>query len=116
MRPEAARRIIVLGTLDTKQEALLFLKKTIEEAGFRAILVDASVAERTNAHADFPADKVLESVGENLPGVMRMPRGKAVELMSSATQSLVRRLVESAQAHGIIGVGGPGVRQSALLQ
>ncbi len=102
------RRIVVLGTLDTKREALLFLARAIEEAGCAAILVDASVTERAGTDADYPADKVLETIGENLPKVSRMPRGKAVELMSAAAEALLRKLIESGQAHGILGVGGSG--------
>lgn len=102
------RQIVVLGTLDTKREALLFLAHSIEQAGCAAILIDASVTERAHGEADYSADKVLETIGKSLPEASRMPRGKAVELMSAAAEALVRKLVESGQAHGIIGVGGSG--------
>lgn len=108
MKDRGVKRILVMGTFDTKCDALQFLKEVIEETGLQAITIDTSVSSQINRMADYPAERVLEEIGAKMSSIANMPRGQAVEQMCSAAGAVVRRLMKSGEAIGVIGIGGSG--------
>jgi uncharacterized protein (UPF0261 family) len=98
-----------MGTLDTKSDAMTYLKQTIESLGFRALVMDVSVGcagDRRLAH--YSSDEILESINEKPAEISKLSRGEAVEVMCRAAQAFLWQLVRLKSAHGFIGIGGSG--------
>jgi uncharacterized protein (UPF0261 family) len=103
-----SKAIIVLGTMDTKGPELAYLAQQIEVGGIRALLMDVGVHAASDIPADISAAQVVAAIGEDIEAIRFLPRGEAVEKMVSAASATLCRLIESGDAHGVIGVGGSG--------
>ena len=103
-----SKGIIVLGTMDTKGPELAYLAQQIEGTGIRALLMDVGVHAASDIAADISAAQVGAAIGEDIEAIRILPRGEAVEKMVSAASATLCRLIESGDAHGVIGVGGSG--------
>ncbi|MGB5745714.1 MAG: Tm-1-like ATP-binding domain-containing protein [Desulfobacterales bacterium] len=102
------KAIIVLGTMDTKGPELAYLAQQIDAGGIRALLMDVGVHTASDTPADISAAQVVTAIGEDIEAIRSLPRGEAVEKMVSAASATLCRLIESGDAHGVIGVGGSG--------
>ena len=98
-----------MGTLDTKSDAILYLKQMIERLGFQALIMDMSVSSAPDRGlVNYSSEEVLETVNVKLGEVTKLSRGEAVEVMCRAAQAFVLQLVKSKSTHGVIGIGGSG--------
>jgi uncharacterized protein (UPF0261 family) len=99
--------ILIVGTLDTKHEELIFLRDQVALAGGRCQLMDVGVLGRSPVRADITAEQVAQAAGftltqvaesgdENL-AMQRMARGAA--LLAAQAQSL-------GEIDGLIALGG----------
>ena len=102
------KAIIVLGTMDTKGPELAYLAQQIEVGGIYALLMDVGVHAASDIPADISAAQVVAAIGEDIEAIRFLPRGEAVGKMVSAASATLCRLIESGDAHGVIGVGGSG--------
>ncbi|MEP9348276.1 Tm-1-like ATP-binding domain-containing protein [Xanthobacter sp. KR7-225] len=96
--------VYVVGTCDTKQDELAFVKSVIVEAGVKAVLVD--VGTRGSGHADITAEDVAAHHPAGKNAVLGLnDRATAVEAMGLALSAFL-----SAQGNidGVIGLGGSG--------
>jgi uncharacterized protein (UPF0261 family) len=94
--------IAVVGTFDSKGEEHLFLKKQIEARGFRTLTINIGTARPSS----FPPDHDLYSdvvLGKNLAN---KDRDEMIQEVISAARSLVRKIFEQGEIHGIISAGG----------
>jgi uncharacterized protein (UPF0261 family) len=60
------KQILVIVTLDTKENEALFLKECIESMGFRVVLMDTGILSPPNGGADISQDEVAERGGMSL--------------------------------------------------
>jgi uncharacterized protein (UPF0261 family) len=105
---DPSKAIIVLGTMDTKGPELAYLAQQIEAAGMRSLLMDVGVHTASDIPANISAAQVAAVIDEDIEAIRFLPRGEAVEKMVSAASKTLSRLIESGDAHGVIGVGGSG--------
>ncbi len=97
-----------MGTMDTKGRELAYLAQRVREAGCRALLMDVGAHAGSDVSADIPVDQVAAAAGEDIALIRAMPRGEAVEKISVAATSYLKRMIDAGEAHGVIGVGGSG--------
>jgi uncharacterized protein (UPF0261 family) len=97
--------VLVVGTGDTKEEELRYIKRVIENAGVSATFVDVG----TTGH-DSTADVTPEEVATYHPlgaeAVRSDDRGEAVNAMSIALEAYVLAIADDVA--GVIGAGGSG--------
>jgi uncharacterized protein (UPF0261 family) len=105
---ENLKTVVVMGTLDTKGPELAYLAEQVRSAGCLALLMDVSVHGDSGLNADIPASTVAAAVGEEISSLCVLPRGEAVEKIGRAAAAHLHRMIESGEAHGVIGVGGSG--------
>jgi uncharacterized protein (UPF0261 family) len=105
---EASKTIVAMGTMDTKGPELAYLAQQITSAGCRALLMDVGAAAESDTDADITAAQVAAFIGEDITAVRALPRGEAVEKMVAAAVAYLQHMVQSGEAHGVIGVGGSG--------
>ena len=106
--PEDAKTVVVMGTMDTKGRELAYLAQRVREAGCRALLMDVGAHAGSDVAADIPADQIAAAAGEEIALIRALPRGEAVEKISVAATSYLKRMIDAGKAHGVIGVGGSG--------
>ncbi|UJX46309.1 Tm-1-like ATP-binding domain-containing protein [Xanthobacter sp. YC-JY1] len=96
--------VYVVGTCDTKQNELAFVKSVIVEAGVEAVLVD--VGTRGGGHADIAAEDVAAHHPSGKNAVLGFDdRATAVEGMGLALSAF---LAAQGDVDGVIGLGGSG--------
>lgn len=99
------KKVYVVGTCDTKQRELLFVKSAILATGAVAILVDVSTGN-ANGIADVSAETVARYHPNGIGSVLGLhDRGAAVSAMAKA---LTFFLAAQSDVGGIIGMGGGG--------
>ena len=99
---DVAKRILVVGTADTKGDELAYLRTVIAEAGAVAIVVDVGVGAPTCA-VDIQRGQVAAGCPATV--VEGRDRGTAVAAMGEAFQSF---LAEFRAFDAILGIGGGG--------
>jgi uncharacterized protein (UPF0261 family) len=102
------RGVVVMGTLDTKGPELAYLAQQVASAGCRALMMDVGARNETDVKADVSVSRVAASIGENISTIRSLPRGEAVDKISQGAAICLRDLIESGEAHGVIGMGGSG--------
>lgn len=105
---QAAKAVIVMGTMDTKGPELAYLAQQVTSAGCRAILMDVGAHAESDTAADISAAQVAAVMDEDIETIRALPRGEAVEKMVAAASVYLQNMVQTGEAHGVIGVGGSG--------
>jgi uncharacterized protein (UPF0261 family) len=105
---QAAKAVVVMGTMDTKGPELAYLAQQVTSAGCRAILMDVGAHAESDTAADISAAEVAAVIDEDIEAIRALPRGEAVEKMVAAASLYLQNMVQIGEAHGVIGVGGSG--------
>lgn len=105
---QAAKTIVVMGTMDTKGPELAYLAQQVTSAGCRAILMDVGAHAESDSAVDISAAQVAAVMDEDIEAIRALPRGEAVEKMVAAASVYLQNMVQKCEAHGVIGVGGSG--------
>ena len=101
------KNIVVLGTMDTKGREMRWVKTELGKHGQAAILVDTGVINPPNGAPNITRDEVIRAAGEDLSELMKNPtRDVIAPLMAKGATSIVQRLIDQGQIHGIISLGG----------
>lgn len=103
----AAPSVVVIGTLDTKEEECTFAADCVRRLGCRAIIMDTGVF--SEATADVSAASVAEASGHRLLDLRRDgDRGVAVRAMAEGAAILLARLQQGGAVDGVLSLGGSG--------
>ena len=99
--------IIILGTLDTKAEHLVLLRKKIEGHGHSAFIMDLSIGSRPAFQADVPADEIARLAGHDFDKLLASrDRTFSAEVMIAGARKKVTELLSKRQLDGIVAMGG----------
>ncbi|NNL77243.1 MAG: Tm-1-like ATP-binding domain-containing protein [Desulfobacterales bacterium] len=102
------KTIVVMGTMDTKGLELAYLAQQVSLGGCHPLLMDVGAQAASDTDADITAAQVAAVIGEDIDTIRALPRGEAVEKMVAAASVYLKKMVQSGEAHGVIGVGGSG--------
>lgn len=103
----SAKKVIIIGTLDTKGMELHYIKEIIEGNGLQTIVINAGVIGEPYFEPDISNASVAEAGGTLLTELIEKgDRGQAIDVMMKGSAEIVRQLFESGQVGGIISVGG----------
>ncbi len=101
------RTVALLAALDTKAEEALFLRRQLEAAGLRVLLLDTGSRGEPGAAAEIPRERLAEAAGVELESLARADdRGAAVAAMLRGATVVVQQLLAQGELDGIIGLGG----------
>lgn len=101
------KRILILGTLDTKGEETAFLKEQIELRGCQTMVMDIGILGHPATRADITREEVVKTAGWYLKEIIALPtRKRIVDAMIKAAIEKARRLYSSDSFDGVIGLGG----------
>ena len=102
-----AKSIVVLGTLDTKGEQILFLKDRIVRRGHRAIVVDLSMGGEPLFQADITPQEIARASGKSIEEITASKdRAMVTQVMEAGAIKKIGELYADQKVDGIIAVGG----------
>lgn len=102
------KTILIVGTLDTKEEEILFVKEQIEKRGYKVILMDIGIlAPPTTVKPQITQDQVARAASESLPELIASGnKGICVIAMIKGAKRLVADLYANGSIDGILSLGG----------
>ncbi|RXI45814.1 UPF0261 family protein [Clostridium tetani] len=103
------KKIIILGTLDTKGEEFKFIKDIIEKEGLDTIVIDVGVVGEAKLRPNIDKKEVAIVGGSSIEDLIKKKdRGYAMEVMMKGSAAIVKRLSKEEGISGIISLGGSG--------
>lgn len=106
------KKVVLVGTLDTKSEEALFIKRCLEGRGIKVITIDVGTGLRGKPVfvPDHVAEEVARAAGTTLSDLLEIGR-KAQEMaimekMVAGASTIVARLYGQGDLQGIISLGG----------
>ena len=102
-----AKNIVVIGTLDTKGEQILFLKDRITQRGHKAIIVDLSMGDAPLFQADITPQEIAQADGKSIEEItVSRDRSLAARVMEAGAIKKIGELYSDRKVDGMIAVGG----------
>jgi len=102
-----AKNIVVIGTLDTKGEPILFLKDRITQRGHQAIVVDLSMGGTPLFQADITPQEIAQAAGKSIEEITASrDRSMATRVMEAGAMKKIGELDSLKKVDGIIAIGG----------
>jgi len=107
-RQPVRKAILIIGTLDTKEEEILFCRDRIKERGYDVLLMDAGILRDPKVTPDIPRFQVAKAGGaEDLDTLVAAgEKGQCVQTMIEGAGVEAARLYKVGAFQGILGVGG----------
>jgi len=101
------KKIIIIGTTDTKGEQLLMLKEKIASLGHDPILMDLSMGGKTTYQADICPDEIASLAGKTMDEIFTTDDRAVITnwMVQGATKKALRLLSDNS-LDGIVAVGG----------
>ncbi|MCX8022799.1 MAG: Tm-1-like ATP-binding domain-containing protein [Syntrophorhabdaceae bacterium] len=99
--------IAILGTLDTKGREVAFMKKLIEDRGYRATVIDVGPVGPPGTIPDIPNRDVASWAGYDLDELIeKEKRDRVIEAMGIGARNILLHLYKNRLLDGVIGFGG----------
>jgi uncharacterized protein (UPF0261 family) len=102
------RTILLMGTMDTKEEELLFCRDLITRRGFKVLLLDAGILQDPRTPPDVTRQEVAKAAGiADMTSLLASgDKGKCIETMIRGIAAKTQELLQRGAFHGILGMGG----------
>lgn len=101
------KSVIVIGTLDTKGEEILFLKQQLEQKQCSVIVIDVSMRNQRFSKADVGPDEIAHLGGSTIEEIWASKdRNWLTKVMERGATEKIRQLHSSGKIGGVIVVGG----------
>jgi len=102
------KTILLIGTMDTKEEELLFCRELIQRRGFHVLLLDAGILKDPGTSPDITRHEVARAAGvTDLESLLALrDKGRCIEVMIRGVTAKTRELLREKMVDGILGIGG----------
>ena len=101
------KRIVIVGTLDTKGQEVQFVKKLIEEKGHLPLTIDCGIRGTPSFQPTFSRQVIAEAAETTLDEILaRTDKNEAIRKMAVGTTEIALRLYREGRLDGIIALGG----------
>ena len=102
------RTILLIGTMDTKEEEILFCRELIRRKGFKVLLLDAGILKDPRTAPDITRQEVARAAGvADLESLLALgDKGRCIETMIRGVTAKTQELLRQKAFHGILGMGG----------
>ncbi len=104
---DAAKTVLLAGTLDTKGPEIAYMRRIVENMGLRTLVMDIGVVDPPKIEPDISREEVCEAAGRSLEETVGLGRRDLImETMGTGAAAIVRRLHGQGAIHGMAAVGG----------
>jgi uncharacterized protein (UPF0261 family) len=101
------KKIVIIGTVDTKGDQLRFLKERIDSRGHEAILMDISMGAGPSYQADITSEEIAGLAGKDIEAIRASKdRLTITNAMSAGAQQKALDLLSRGELDGIVSLGG----------
>ncbi len=101
------KKIVILGTMDTKGEQLQLLREKIVSRGHEAVLMDLSMAGGSRFKADISPGEIVGLLGKKIEELTSSKdRLTVTNIMSAGALQKALELLSGNSLHGIVALGG----------
>jgi uncharacterized protein (UPF0261 family) len=101
------KKIVIIGTVNTKADQLSFLKERIESRGHKAILMDISMGGLPAFQADITPDEIAGLAGKDIEEIRASKdRLSITNWMTAGAQQKALDLLSQGELDGIVSLGG----------
>jgi uncharacterized protein (UPF0261 family) len=101
------KKVLILGTINTKGEQLRFLKEKITSRGHETVLMDLSMGGYPSFQADITPREIASVVGKSLEEIVASKdRFAVVDTMRTGAQQKALDLLSQDHLDGIVALGG----------
>ena len=102
-----AKRVCIVGTLDTKGVEFGFIKAQIEASGVSTCVINTGILGEPQLAPDISADAVARAGGSSLQALRdESDRGNSVAVMAAGAAAIVAEKQAASEIDGIISLGG----------
>jgi uncharacterized protein (UPF0261 family) len=99
--------VLIVATLDTKGDEVLYLKKGIEKSGKCVMVLDCGLSgSPASVNPDITRDEVAKAGGADYNVLEKADRSLGIEVMARGVASIVRELYKERKFDGILSIGG----------
>lgn len=108
MKKNRVKTILIIGTLDTKEEEILFVEKLIKRRGFNVIIMDTGAAgSSNNIEPQITASKIIYTAGEHSPEFILLgKKEKYISAIIKGGKIIIDALYTNREIDGAFGIGG----------
>ena len=101
------KKIVIIGSVNTKGEQLKFLKQKIEERGHQAVLMDISMGGSPPFEADITPKEIASLVGKDINDIIASnDRFDITNSMTRGAEQKTLDLLSKKELDGIVSLGG----------
>ena len=102
------KTILLIGTMDTKEEELLFCRDLIVRKGLKVLILDAGILKDPRNPPDVTRQEVARAAGvADLESLLALgDKGKCIDTMIRGVTVKTQELLRQGKFHGILGMGG----------
>lgn len=101
------KKIVIIGTVDTKGDQLRFLKEKIDSRGHEAILMDISMGGDPSYRADITSEEIAGLAGKDIEAIrVSKDRLTITNAMSAGAQQKALDLLSRGKLDGMVSLGG----------
>ncbi|KUO71644.1 MAG: hypothetical protein APF77_09340 [Clostridia bacterium BRH_c25] len=100
------KTIAVIASCDTKLKELTYIKKFIENAGHRVLVIDISIGIEEPQGFDIPREDVIAASGHHWENVKNLSKGELMELAVSGITKLIPELYAQGKFDAVFSMGG----------
>ena len=109
MKSNAAKTVLLIGTLDTKLDEYAFAIARFHSAGLRTIMVNVGVLGDTSLEVDVTNSQVAAAGNSSLQTLREShDRGHSISVMTVGATLIVQSLFAKGEFDGIFALGGSG--------
>ena len=102
-----AKKVCIVGTMDTKGLEFSFIKTQIESTGTSTYVINTGILEEPELTPDVSADEVAQAGGSSLQALRdEGDRGNSVAVMAQGAAALIAEKQAAGEIDGIISLGG----------
>ena len=108
MKNNKIKTILIIGTLDTKEEEILFIEKLIKKRGFNVVIMDAGViVPSNNIKSQLNASKIVNLVsGHSAESMLLVSKEKYLITVIEKGKTLINSFYTNGKIDGVLGIGG----------
>ena len=101
------KRVLIIATLDTKDEEAVFVRDLIRSRGLEAWVIDPGSLGAPALTAEITREQVAQKAGIDLKSlVATQNKGHIIATMSQGVTAWVDELYQEGSIHGVLGLGG----------
>lgn len=106
-KDKMSKHVVLISTLDTKGEEILFLKKELEKKGLKTITMDIGTLTSPLFSPDISRGRIARAGGASIKRFKEFKRrDKIMETMAEGSRKIIQGLYKKSKVAGMIGLGG----------